>query len=583
MSERTEETERLTRLALVGHDIRSAMSDVVGGLELVETSGLDPDSRLQLERARAAGETLARLVDDAIAALTDGQTPARAGRGGRASDTVVLSDLVRDLERRWGGHAAANGLVLRIDLAPDVPLATSIASGPIERLLSNLLDNAVKYAERGAIVLSIDLDAEGALRFAVQDEGPGFSDTSLARLFGLGGRPPDSPQPGTGMGLHIAKSLADQMGGRIEAGNRRSTTDRKSPRVTAADRRSPDGYSPDGHAPDRHAPDAYSADAYSPDGPPPDADTASGACVAFVLPAGRWHPDGRGSGADAPTLPELTGRHVLVADDSGVNQAVLARMLGRLGARVDTVDDGEAALHALRRGGYDLAILDIHMPHRSGLEVIAETRRLPGPCGRVPILAATAYVVQGQRDAIYAAGADGLIAKPVVSLAALGEAISRLGHETRTWLPSHPAAEAAPHLGPDETGIAQETPVAPRLCHLLALAGPDEAGELIDRLSADLERSADTLAEAADRGDSCGVRAATHVLISLTGAVGAGRLQREMEAANAAAHRDDWTDIRTRVDAVAAPLAALRREVAAARGASAAKTASSAPKGAPAP
>ena len=558
MSERTEETKRLTRLALVSHDIRSALSDVVGGLDLVETSGLDPDSRLQLERARAAGETLARLVDDAVAALTYGQAPARLARVGRAPDTVVLSDLVRDLERRWSGHAAANGLVLRIDLSPDVPLAATIAAGPIERLLSNLLDNALKYAERGVIVLSIGLDAEGALRFAVQDEGPGFSDTSLARLFRLGGRPPDSPQPGTGMGLHIAKSLADQMGGRIEAGNRRAE----------ADWESPDGHSPDGH---------------SPDGPSTDADTLSGACVAFVLPARRWQPDGLEPDDDTPVLPDLTGRRVLVADDSGVNQAVLARMLGRLGARVDTVDDGGAALRALRRGGYDLAILDIHMPHRSGIEVIAETRRLPGASGRVPILAATAYVLQGQREAIYAAGADGLIAKPVVSLAALGEAIARLGQETRTWLPARPATDASPHPGPDETETAQETPVAPRLGHLLALAGPDEAGELIDRLAADLERSAETLADATDRGDSHGVRAATHVLISLTGAVGAGQLQRDMEAANAAAHRDDWTDIRTRIDAVAAPLAALRREVAAARGATAAETTASGPKEAPAP
>jgi CheY-like chemotaxis protein/anti-sigma regulatory factor (Ser/Thr protein kinase) len=558
MSERTEETQRLTRLALVSHDIRSALSDVVGGLDLVETSGLDPDSRLQLERARAAGETLARLVEEAVAALTDGPVPAGRGRVARARDTVMLADLVRDLERRWSGHAAANGLVLRVDLAADVPPATSIASGPIERLLSNLLDNALKYAERGAIVLSIDLDAEGALRFAVQDEGPGFSDTSLARLFGLGGRPPESAQPGTGMGLHIAKSLADQMGGRIEAGNRRTKTDRASPRMPAADRGSPDGA-------------------------PPDADNAGGACVTFVLPAGRWHPDGLEPGNDKPVLPELTGRHVLVADDSGVNQAVLARLLGRLGARVDAVDDGEAALRALRQGGYDLAILDIHMPHRSGLEVIAETRRLPGPCGRVPILAATAYVLQGQREAIYAAGADGLIAKPVVSPVALGEAIARLDHETRAWHPAAPTTDAAPHTDPDGSETAQESPAAPRLGHLLALAGPDEADELIDRLSADLERSAETLAEATDRGDSCGVRAATHILISLTGAVGACRLQREMEAANAAAHRDDWTDIRTRVDAVASSLAALRREVAAAHGATAPERGSTAPKEAPAP
>lgn len=558
MSERTEETERLTRLALVSHDIRSALSDVVGGLDLVETSGLDPDSRLQLERARAAGETLARLVEEAVAALTDGAVPAGLGRVGRAPDTVVLSDLVRDLERRWSGHAAANGLVLRVDMAADVPPATSIASGPIERLLSNLLDNALKYAERGAIVLSIDLDAEGALRFAVQDEGPGFSDTSLARLFGLGGRPPESAQPGTGMGLHIAKSLADQMGGRIEVGNRRTATDRVSSRVAAAD-------------------------GGSPDGAPPDADKAGGACVTFVLPAGRWQPDGLETGDDTSVLPELTGRHVLVADDSGVNQAVLARMLGRLGAHVETVDDGEAALRALRRGGYDLAILDIHMPHRSGLEVIAETRRLPAPCGRVPILAATAYVLQCQREAIYAAGADGLIAKPVVSPVALGEAIARLGHETRAWHPAPPATDAAPHTAPDGTQSTQESSAAPRLGHLLALAGPDEADELIDRLSADLERSAETLAEATDRGDSCGVRAATHILISLTGAVGAFRLQREMEAANAAAHREDWTDIRTRVDAVAASLAALRREVAAARGATVSETGSTVPKEAPAP
>lgn len=527
------------RLSLISHDIRSALGDVVGGLALVDPGDLDADSRVQLERVRVAGETLGRLVTEALGVVS-GETSGLAEACARAkSGPLDLRQFVGDLQRRWGGHAAAEGRTLRLEMQADLPDELGIEPLLLDRILSNLLDNALKYAATGEITLSVGRYGRGELVFTVADQGPGFSQAALDRLFSFGGRPDNVVQPGSGLGLHIAKGLADQIGADLRVGNIKDGAGRP-----------------------------------------------VGASVALVLQMPSA--DMAGSG---PALPDLSDLDVLIAEDNRTNQMLVGRMLRQLGARCTFVDDGVAARAALIHRDFDLAILDIQLPLLSGLDVIRAARKVVGKRGTIPILAVTAFALRADRDAIFAAGADGVFAKPILSLDAFGAALGALplAETARATEPTairfayrgaahpvggagYPSARSSRDVAPRST---PRKPVVPsgtrlarhsgasalRLAHLLEIAGPDGETELMDRLDADLARARSALIAAIAARDIGGVRAETHVLISLTGAVGAAELQDQMERMNAAAHRSDWGGLKATLRSAEGRLGLLHKEI----------------------
>ncbi|MEM1427996.1 MAG: ATP-binding protein [Pseudomonadota bacterium] len=482
-------------LSLINHDIRSALGDVVGGLHLIDDIALDPASRQQLERVRAAGEALERLLTEGLrlagtddARGSDARDPADPESA--PAESIVMLDLFNALERRWGGHAAALGLDFVARLNGDLPTSIRTRAIELERILSNLLDNALKYAEFGRISLAVDKREDGALVFTVCDEGPGFSDAALGRLFSFGGRPRDATQPGTGLGLHIAKELADRASGTLSVAN---LSDR-SGKIT-------------------------------------------GACVALVLPREVWTAEPACLQRDP--LPDLTGKTVLVAEDNATAQLLFSRMLRNLGATVELAGDGMTARAALSELDVDLAIVDIQMPGLSGLDVISGMRATGSPGRRVPIVAATAYVLSADRERIYAAGADAILAKPVLSLSALAHAIT-VALDASALRKDTERAEDRPHDGPAADEQVRE-PLASRLAQLVEIAGPEGRDELLLRLDNDVSGSVQSLCTAITTRNISATRMQTHVLISLTGAVGAGGLQSIMEQMNSASHRSDWT------------------------------------------
>ncbi|MDT8854262.1 response regulator [Paracoccaceae bacterium Fryx2] len=469
-------------LALLGHDLRAALSDVVGGLRLIAPEKLDAATRGHLDRVRAAGEVLARLLEEGLAEmLGDG------GRTGTTQANLQIARFLRDAEVRWSGRAREKALDFRLTVAPDVPGVVTADRIGLERALSNLLANAINYTDRGAVCCTVSRAPDGRhLCFAVTDNGPGFSDAALAQLFRLGGRPTGTNRPGTGMGLHIAKEMADRMQGQLRVRNR------------------PEG----------------------------------GAEVTLTLPLlpGCASPDEGPDGAPdimAP-LPDLSSVKILLAEDSVTNQILISRMLTRMGAEVVLAHDGIEALQWLERETFDLALIDIEMPHLSGIEVIRALRALSGPTGQMPVLAVTSYVLRANRAAILAAGADGVLEKPLVCPAILGQAIAQV--IGRNLLPpqSRPPAATADHLP-----VMDEQ----RLDRLLEIAGHDTGRELVDRLNTDLRDVERALVRGFAGPDWDALRAQTHVLIALAGAVGALRLQHLSERLNAMAHQRDPTGL----------------------------------------
>jgi len=309
---------------------------------------------------------------------------------------------------RWAGRAREKGLNFHIALAADVPKVVSVDHTALDRVLSNILANAIKYTDSGVVRMVVSTDDTDQLCFSIRDQGPGFSPGAQARLFERDGHPDDAEKPGHGVGMFISKQLTGKLGGQISV---------------------------------RNLPD-------------------SGAEVLFGLPltGALYEPDASARAA----LPNLNRLKVLVAEDSETNQAVIGHMLTRMGAQVETAADGIAALDWLEREDFDLALIDIEMPRLSGLEVMRALRGQAHLRRDMPVVAVTAYVLRANRDAIYAAGADAIVAKPLIDIETFGEAIS---HALRRST-AEPAAFAA--AAQDALELNHAT-----FDRLMEIAGPD--------------------------------------------------------------------------------------------------------------
>lgn len=447
-------------LSLLGHDLRAALSEVIGGLRLVETTGMDAANRLKIARTRAAGEALSLLLEQTLAIMLGEADSADAPHG-----LLQTERLLEGIRLRWEGRAQDNGLDFRLE-APDLPPQLRMDGALVERVLSNLLGNAVKFAGAGCVTCKINLQGD-RLAIAVSDEGPGFAENALPRLFHVNSRPENAAKPGTGLGLHIVRDMVDRAGGSIIARNR------------------PEG----------------------------------GAEVAVHLPL----PDQ----SDLPPLPDaaaatpdLSRCRVLVVDDNATSRTILQQFLGQMGAEVVLATDGVEALGRLERESIDLLLIDMEMPRMTGLDVIRHLRSQPGPLSHLPVLAITAHVTKAKRTEIETAGANAVLAKPVICPAALAAAVAQ------TLAGRSEPDGALPDIDPAQFD------------RLLSMAGPVMAVELVDRFLEDLQAAAKHLDAARHGPNWASIRAQSHVLIALAGTAGAHRLQGLAEHLNHLAHGD---------------------------------------------
>lgn len=232
----------------------------------------------------------------------------------------------------------------------------------------------------------------------------------------------------------------------------------------------------------------------------------------------------------------LDGLDVLLAEDNPTNQIVAVQMLEALGATVTLAANGADALARAGERRFDLALIDIEMPQLSGLEVIRRLRAGTGAAAEMPLIALTAYVMREHREAIDSAGADGVIAKPILSIETLAEDI-------RTMMDRRAGARAAdaPTLakGAPE-GVGGEAGIDRGVFEALGQSiGQEEMPAVLANVAADLE----ALHAAVERGlaarDVATLRRATHSLVSVAGAIGATRLQQMAQCLNSAAHGGD--------------------------------------------
>lgn len=236
----------------------------------------------------------------------------------------------------------------------------------------------------------------------------------------------------------------------------------------------------------------------------------------------------------------LEGLKVLLAEDNPTNQMVAVQMLESLGAEVTLAIDGAEALEILQDRYFDVALIDIEMPRISGIDLIRQLRADNGAVNSMPMIALTAYVMREHRAAIDEAGADGIIAKPILSIEEFGREIE--GYMQNRARKHAPAPKQAPRVSAVDVSASIDLDVFQRLCSAF-----DQKGlkELIEKVCIDIESAADRAVRSVEAMDMPDLRASTHILISVAGAIGATRLQWLAQCLNSAGHATDTESIRT--------------------------------------
>lgn len=461
---------------MLSHDIRSAIGGVTGNLSLVDLDKLDPKQREQILAAQSSANLLIHFLADMDVTLGTVKTKQSAPEF-ISIDTLGFVETIRS---QWESLTRAKGLTLEISTAPSVPANLVIDTYRTHRIIGNIIQNSIKYAKSGTIEVTLSKPAQNELLIKISDEGPGFSQEALNVVFSYSGRPRGSSQLGSGLGLYIAKTLANELDGTVEAMNGEQ----------------------------------------------------GGACLSICLPL---HPRTVRSGVTimpGANLPDLSGLSILLVEDNVTNQIVVAQMLEAMGAQFELASDGLEGLAKIETEQYDIALVDIEMPRLSGLDLIRRIRARGDTRAHMPLVAFTAYAMREHRKRIYEAGADGLIAKPVTGIEDLGNAILRyIPHKSDS-------AQQASIDAPTTANSNESSSVVDQAAFdaLHASIGDKTMSELLRRVDSDLSDVRSKIFEFLDKQDVKPVRDASHVLVSVAGAIGATDLQHKAQRLNTHCH-----------------------------------------------
>lgn len=237
----------------------------------------------------------------------------------------------------------------------------------------------------------------------------------------------------------------------------------------------------------------------------------------------------------------LSGVRVLLAEDNPTNQLVATQMLETLGATVTLARDGAEALEILENQDFDAMLVDIEMPRVNGIDVMRRVRASSGERAEMPMIALTAYVMREHRAAIDAAGADGVIAKPILSIEQLGDDIRRFMRKRAPKAGAGGSTSAGGPAGTTSVPAVIDESVYESLAQAIGSAA---MAELLGKVDADIRSARDRLAGALEAGDVAEIRSASHILISVAGAIGAVSVQEGAKRVNAAAHDADLAGMR---------------------------------------
>ncbi|MBF0400793.1 MAG: response regulator [Magnetococcales bacterium] len=359
-------------LATMSHEIRTPMNAIVGMAELLNAEEIPPKARYYANSIMQAGETLLSLINDIL-----DYSKMTAGKLTLNEQSFDLHQLLDGITKLFVEQIKEKHLVFHVDIAPELPRMVQGDSVRIWQVVVNLLSNAIKFTHQGEVRLTVTqlasrVEAAGTrsvVQFSVQDTGVGIPPEFFARLFKSFEQSDQATARrygGTGLGLAITKVLVQLMGGEIEV----------------------------------------------------ESTVGTGSLFRVTLPlALSVLPSLTTPSPETETVAELpVDCRVLVVEDDPVNRVVVVSMLRRLGIEADVAEDGVQALDRLQHQSYDLIFMDCQMPEMDGYETCRSLRLRESMApnqGRTPVIALTAFAMQGDREKCLEAGMDDYMTKPV--------------------------------------------------------------------------------------------------------------------------------------------------------------------------
>ena len=467
-------------LANISHELRTPMNAIIGMTDLSLNESLDEHVREYLQTARESASALLVLLNDIL-----DLSRIESGKMTLESKRFDLRQTVEGALKEFRRAASEKGVKLSYRIDPSTPDALCGDPVRLHQVLSNLVGNAVKFTEKGSVLLDVAAhspgDCEASVHFTVTDTGIGLSVADRQRIFAPFTQADASTTRhfgGAGLGLAICRKLTHMMRGRLWVESQLGRGSRF--HFTACFE------VPAEHAEPQAKPEAGRQMSDTP------ADAAGGLR------------EGRDADSPQPAARPARVLKILIAEDTPANQKVVKAILEKRGHRVEIVRNGRHVVARAQQGDFDLILMDVQMPEMDGFQATRMIRSAGDPrVACIPIVAITAHAMRGDRERCLDAGMDTYLAKPVDAreMIAMIESMANHPTERHSAETSPTAAQASARRDPSvcnlDEALARLGGNAELLRDIIGFFRED-APELLEQMRTAIRgRNAEELARAA--------------------------------------------------------------------------------------